>query len=66
MANVKNIIAGHNKKVLNSANNKESIAPCNCKKYPCPMEGNCDIDQIVYRTNIVNNGTNGHVKEEKK
>ena len=53
MPNMANVIASHNRKLLqsNSADPK-----CNCRsKIECPMRGNCQARSIVYKATVTRN-----------
>ena len=55
MSNVKNIISSHNKAQINKPSKQpdESDNSCNCrKKNTCPLEGNCNIRNIVYQAEV--------------
>ena len=46
-----NIIKGHNKKVISKPHDQRP--KCNCrKKAECPMEGNCQVNNILYKCDI--------------
>ena len=52
LPNVESHIKSHNAKVLKNDEIVESIRTCNCptkKKDLCPLQGNCLIDNVVYR-----------------
>ena len=45
------VIKGHNKKVTKKP--RDQIQKCNCrKKATCPREGNCQVNDIVYKCDI--------------
>ena len=48
------IISGHNNKILNEDNNSnEETKPCNCQvKALCPVKGDCQKEQVVYKARI--------------
>ena len=54
MPNIKNIVQGHNKSVLNSSRiEAEQNQKCNCKnKDACPLNGNCLAEGVAYRGNL--------------
>ena len=54
MANVKNIIESHNKKIEEpEKNNKEKT--CNCRnKTNCPLNGNCKTSAVIYQASVNN------------
>ena len=48
-----NIIAAHNKRLLESHNGKSESKPCNCRYKPsCPLNGNCRDMAIVYQAAV--------------
>ena len=56
-ANMSNIIAGHNAKVLRAnrrnGNEEEAATGCNCQKpESCPMPGRCKEETLVYEATI--------------
>ena len=51
MNNMSKIIKGHNKKVTSKP--RDQRPKCNCrKKAECPMEGNCLVNDVVYKCDI--------------
>ena len=55
MPNVASIIARSNKSKLTSANEAENPKPqgCNCDdKLNCPVEGECQREQVIYRAEV--------------
>ena len=45
------IIKGHNKKVTSKP--RDQRPKCNCrKKAECPMEGNCQVNDVVYKCDV--------------
>ena len=51
MNNMSKIIKGHNKKVTSKP--RDERPECNCKKHPeCPMEGNCEVNDVVYKCDV--------------
>ena len=51
MSNMSNIIKGHNKKVIPKPHDQRP--KCNCrKKAECPMEGNCQINNVIYKCDV--------------
>jgi len=62
MPNVKNTIANHNHKILNSNTQKDrSNATCNCNnKTNCPLNGKCLTKSVVYRATISTQQTKSH------
>jgi hypothetical protein len=55
MANVKNRIMAHNKKILNELEtNPEEKRLCNCRiKNNCPVNGQCLLNNVVYKATVV-------------
>ena len=52
MPNIGSIIKAHNKK-LSTNNVNADQKPCNCrKKELCPMQGNCQAKNIVYKAEV--------------
>ena len=62
MPNMKKAIAGHNFQAQ-----KEEEEPvqygCNCSGRigPCPLEGGCLVDKVVYKTRVVQNNNQQHI-----
>ena len=54
MSNVNTIISGINKKKLGQTQSVSEDETCNCKQNPCPLEGKCNIKDIVYKAEIFN------------
>ena len=56
MANMKQAVARHNTKIENKEEEVDQLQPgCNCNDgvESCPMEGNCLIDKLVYKSAVV-------------
>ena len=52
MPNMKTIITGHNKKLLEKKSSQQS-KPCNCKnKDICPLKGSCRQKSVIYQADI--------------
>ena len=52
MPNMKNIISGHNNKILAESQPVQEM-PYNCRnKENCPLNGKCNISAIVYKANV--------------
>jgi hypothetical protein len=80
MPNIRNIISGHNKSVVNKLISTDasitcSTKPrqCNCRnKSSCPLPGKCLTSSVVYQATVVRNDTNqkesyvGHTEGEFK
>ena len=51
MGNMERVISGHNRKV---ANGSGSTRPggCNCRKPPCPLNGQCQTSNLVYKSTV--------------
>ena len=47
--NMKNIVNSHNQKILKSSEKQDSEKTCNCTKSPCPIQGKCLTDKVVYQ-----------------
>ena len=57
MPNIKRIIHAHNWKILNSTKEKQE-PKCNCrKKKECPVQGKCQIANVIYKASLRNDGT---------
>ena len=51
MPNIKNILQGHNSRVLNTTEAPAKL--CNCrKKDACPLKGNCLVSCVVYKAEV--------------
>ena len=59
MNNVKSIISSHNKSVIRkSTNSDKDKKNCNCQKpEKCPMDGNCNIESIIYQAEVTSQTT---------
>ena len=51
MPNMRALMLRHNDKLLRDSE-PPAAAGCNCRKQPCPMQGNCLIESIVYEAKI--------------
>lgn len=51
MNNMASIISSHNKKVLNGTDADGD--KCNCRKFECPLNGNCLVESIIYRADVI-------------
>ena len=60
MPNLKKKISNHNFKILNSEETNQPKSGCNCTQAigPCPMDGNCLVDSLVYRADITDENSN--------
>ena len=54
MPNLKKIISSHNRDILKPDQNQELRPACNCRRNgePCPLEGKCLVDKVVYRATV--------------
>ena len=59
MNNVKSIISSHNKSVIRkSTNSDKDKKNCNCRKPEiCPMDGNCNVERIIYQAEVTSQTT---------
>lgn len=59
MPNLKNIIDGRNKTLLNDSNNDDiNNKQCNCRRgTDCPLDGNCLTESIVYKATVETNNS---------
>ena len=63
MPNVKQLIDGHNKAILQSAETSqpqqdEGTKTCNCrKKDECPLDGECLVSEVVYQATVKSQNT---------
>ena len=50
--NMKSVISGHNKSILNSSNTS-TTKPCNCRdSSKCPLDGQCQQEALIYKATI--------------
>ena len=49
--NIKSIITSHNKNLLTQGDN-DTIRPCNCKNYTCPLNGDCRRTAVIYKATV--------------
>ena len=54
MPNVGSIIAQHNKKILEEAEDAQSR--CNCEIGECPVEGECERKELIYQATLKYDG----------
>ena len=55
MPTIKKSISRHNSKVSRQEEQQGEQQPepgCNCRKGPCPMNGNCLVDKLVYKATV--------------
>ena len=50
----------HNFKILKGSNSLEYESCCNCRKsmYPCPFNGNCLVESLIYRAEVIDENAN--------
>ena len=60
MPNLKSKIAKHNFKILKSESLAEGNSGCNCRRSsgPCPLNGNCLAQNVVYRADVIDENQN--------
>ena len=52
-ANMKKIISAHNQKILEKSEKQEKVEKmCNCRHPPCPLQGICQTDNMVYQAKV--------------
>ena len=51
-ANMKKLLSSHNQKILNINKNQENKKMCNCRTPPCPLQGKCQTDNLVYQATV--------------
>ena len=57
MPNMKAIITGYSKKLLEKESSQQS-KPCNCKnKNICPLKGSCRQQSVIYQADISHGNT---------
>ena len=49
--NMSGKISQHNQKLL-SAGNVEQVDPCVCTQFDCPLDGRCEIMNVVYQASV--------------
>ena len=56
MNNISKIIYNHNRKIIGRSPSRDKETHellCNCRvKDECPFDGNCNLENVVYQTNI--------------
>ena len=59
MGNIKTIISNHNKAEINKATRtNDQKKNCNCRKPNlCPMDGNCDAENVIYQAEVTTTTT---------
>ena len=60
MPNLQKLISNHNQKIFKPKTTHEQAPTCNCRPNsdPCPMEGNCLVDKLVYRATVTDENQN--------
>ena len=51
-------ISSHNRRLL-GGEKKENKERCNCRKEPCPVQGNCGTRDLVYDADVLELNNNG-------
>ena len=49
---MKQIISGHNKKILSKIQTTNQTKPCTCTAKPCPVDGICQQENSVYQATV--------------
>ena len=52
MSSMEQQISGINKKKLHSGESVEPDLSCNCRVDPCPLQGRCNVKNIVYHATV--------------
>jgi len=56
--NLASIIASHNKKIIGSGKpGPLNEGGCNCRKHPCPVNGRCQTNCVIYRAQVTTETT---------
>ena len=50
--NMRSVILKHNKKVTSQPSNPTTATNCNCRKQPCPLNGDCLAECVVYEAKL--------------
>ena len=60
MPNIQRKISTHNAKVLQTETGLEEEVPlCNCRDFPCPLDGNCrSTKSVVYKASVLDENGN--------
>ena len=65
MQNFESVIRSHNNKILNPQEIDPEDHKCNCRrKELCPLQGNCLIEEVIYRGEVINSSnqaTNNYI-----
>ena len=59
---MKNIITSHNKQLTSKRDTEEPLA-CNCRKYTCPLNGECRSSAVVYKATVLSSTDQAKTKE---
>ena len=51
-ANMGKVISMHNQKILKQTETQEVEKTCNCRSPPCPLQGKCLLDNLVYQAKV--------------
>ena len=67
MPNVKQLIDGHNRAILNNNGiaqpRQDEEKKCNCrKKEECPLNGECLVNEVVYQATVKTKDTNNSLR----
>ena len=57
MPNMEQQISGLNKVKLRGGDTPEPDLTCNCRENPCPLQGKCNVCDIVYNATITHNNS---------
>ena len=60
MPNFKQKISNHNLKIQKKEKNRQPDKVCNCSGImgPCPLQGNCLIESVVYKAEVIDSNQN--------
>ena len=56
--NMKQIIGGHNKKILSKFQSSNHTKECTCTAEPCPVDGICQQEGTIYQATVSHKDTN--------
>ena len=54
MTNVSQIISGMNRRKLGDCQSPPNLT-CSCRNDPCPLDGKCNVSDIVYEASLTDN-----------